>query len=253
MKNTGTVKHRRGFTLTEIAIVLGIAGLVLGGIWIAAANVYVQQRATSALRNIIAFQNSTRTLLHNEQSVSAAVNGVAATGLTDSCGSPSPCASVFFRDAGAFPADFINPGATADGAAIGLPGVNLFVTSQGYPVWTGVFDCDLYFQQSGAAAGLSGPPPCSGATVVELDLYQIPQPVCVFLLNAIINAHVDGLIDISTPAGGWGPITGPFYGTPNLLTSIPLSTATAACTPTASAFSYVTGTQSSLWMIFSMK
>jgi hypothetical protein len=41
---------RRGFNLIEAAIVLGVIGLVIGGIWVAAASVADNQRvsATSA-------------------------------------------------------------------------------------------------------------------------------------------------------------------------------------------------------------
>ena len=41
-------KKRRGFTLTEIAIVLGIVGLILGAVWAAAKNVYSNVGATKA-------------------------------------------------------------------------------------------------------------------------------------------------------------------------------------------------------------
>jgi prepilin-type N-terminal cleavage/methylation domain-containing protein len=39
---------RRGFTLTELAIVLGIMGTILGAIWIAAARVYTNNKAQKA-------------------------------------------------------------------------------------------------------------------------------------------------------------------------------------------------------------
>ena len=41
-------QRRRGFTLTEIAIVLGIVGLILGAIWVAAAAVYNNLRVSHA-------------------------------------------------------------------------------------------------------------------------------------------------------------------------------------------------------------
>jgi prepilin-type N-terminal cleavage/methylation domain-containing protein len=41
-------KRRRGFTLTEIAIVLGIVGLILGAVWAAAKNVYSNVNSAKA-------------------------------------------------------------------------------------------------------------------------------------------------------------------------------------------------------------
>ena len=51
--------RKKGFTLTEIAIVLGIIGLILGAIWVAAASVYQNQRIGHA----------NTALLHTAQSV----------------------------------------------------------------------------------------------------------------------------------------------------------------------------------------
>jgi len=45
-------QKRRGFTLTEIAIVLGIIGLILGAIWAAAAAVYSNMKVNNAERGI---------------------------------------------------------------------------------------------------------------------------------------------------------------------------------------------------------
>lgn len=46
------VIHSRGFTLTEIAIVLGIIGSVLGGIWYAASMALEHRRVTRAVAQI---------------------------------------------------------------------------------------------------------------------------------------------------------------------------------------------------------
>ena len=49
-------QQEKGFTLTEIAIVLGIIGLILGAIWTAASSVYSNQRvnhANTALMQIV--------------------------------------------------------------------------------------------------------------------------------------------------------------------------------------------------------
>lgn len=44
---------RRGFTLTELAIVLGIMGLILGAIWSASATVWANQKNTKAIRQVL--------------------------------------------------------------------------------------------------------------------------------------------------------------------------------------------------------
>ncbi|MDE2029768.1 MAG: prepilin-type N-terminal cleavage/methylation domain-containing protein, partial [Alphaproteobacteria bacterium] len=44
----------RGFTLTEIAIVLGIIGAIIGGIWVAASRVSGSQKIQKATTQIIA-------------------------------------------------------------------------------------------------------------------------------------------------------------------------------------------------------
>jgi prepilin-type N-terminal cleavage/methylation domain-containing protein len=41
-----TAQHKKGFTLTEIAIVLGIIGIILAAVWSAASGVYLSTNAT---------------------------------------------------------------------------------------------------------------------------------------------------------------------------------------------------------------
>lgn len=51
-------RKKRGFTLTEIAIVLGIIGLILGAIWVAAMSVYSNYRTSRAgVQLLTAVQN----------------------------------------------------------------------------------------------------------------------------------------------------------------------------------------------------
>ena len=90
-------QQTKGFTLTEIAIVLGIIGLILGAIWVAAAGVYNSQRVSHANTAVLQVVQGTRTLLSTSSTVGAAgditqtivqagvipsdlVNGVAAIG-----------------------------------------------------------------------------------------------------------------------------------------------------------------------------
>ncbi|MFA5041207.1 MAG: type II secretion system protein [Bdellovibrionales bacterium] len=55
-------KHKKGFTLTEIAIVLGIMGLVLGAIWVAAAGVYNNLRVNNATTAVMQIAQGIRAL-----------------------------------------------------------------------------------------------------------------------------------------------------------------------------------------------
>lgn len=53
---------KRGFTLTEIAIVLGIIGLILGAIWVAAAAVYNNLRVSKANTAVLQIAQGVRSL-----------------------------------------------------------------------------------------------------------------------------------------------------------------------------------------------
>lgn len=56
------VQNKKGFTLTEIAIVLGIIGLILGAIWVAAAGVYANQRTAHANTAVLQMVQGIRSL-----------------------------------------------------------------------------------------------------------------------------------------------------------------------------------------------
>ena len=61
-KNPSPDQGKKGFTLTEIAIVLGIIGMILGAIWTAASSVYNNQRISHANTSILQITQGVRTL-----------------------------------------------------------------------------------------------------------------------------------------------------------------------------------------------
>lgn len=92
-----TKSRKKGFTLTEIAIVLGIIGLILGAIWTAASSVYANQKATKATTEVLSILQGVRTL-YASQSVTGDVDGTSET-------------ATYFT-AGAFPSDMGTTAAT---------------------------------------------------------------------------------------------------------------------------------------------
>ncbi len=56
------VIHQRGFSLVEAAIVLGVVGLVIGGIWAAAATMRFNQKMNQEVQGIAFFISQTRSL-----------------------------------------------------------------------------------------------------------------------------------------------------------------------------------------------
>jgi prepilin-type N-terminal cleavage/methylation domain-containing protein len=50
----------RGFTLTELAIVLGVIGLILGAIWAAASKVYSDHKVTKAIHELLVISSGIR-------------------------------------------------------------------------------------------------------------------------------------------------------------------------------------------------
>ncbi|MGB9154019.1 MAG: type II secretion system protein [Alphaproteobacteria bacterium] len=65
-------KRKKGFTLTEIAIVLGIIGLILGAIWVAAAGVYQNQRIAHANTALLRTAQGVRSLFATSSNVGTA-------------------------------------------------------------------------------------------------------------------------------------------------------------------------------------
>lgn len=60
-----SVSREAGFNLIEAAIVLGIVGLIVGGIWAAAASAYENMRQQSASKNMLAFAQNVRNFYSN--------------------------------------------------------------------------------------------------------------------------------------------------------------------------------------------
>lgn len=56
------ISQKKGFTLTEVAIVLGIVGLILGSIWVAAAAVYKNMRVSTTSNQILQIAQSIRAM-----------------------------------------------------------------------------------------------------------------------------------------------------------------------------------------------
>lgn len=76
-------RDKRGFTLTEAAIVLGIVGLILGAIWVAAAAVYNNLRVSTTSNQLLQIVQSVRSMHATQNTVGAidAVNVAKAGGI----------------------------------------------------------------------------------------------------------------------------------------------------------------------------
>lgn len=95
-------QSKRGFTLTEIAIVLGVIGLILGSIWVAAAAVYNNMRISTATRQLLAVTQAVRSLYATSSTVSstADMTTVPFTGVAAG-------AQTTYAQAGIFDADMV--------------------------------------------------------------------------------------------------------------------------------------------------
>ena len=82
--------RKRGFTLTEIAIVLGVIGAILGAIWVAASTVSTNQKISKATTELL--------------TISQAIKTIYATKHTFTTGGDN---TITMMNLGVFPADMI--------------------------------------------------------------------------------------------------------------------------------------------------
>ena len=64
---------KRGFNLIEAAIVLGVIGLIIGGIWVAAAAVQNNLRISNSSRNLIQIVQNIRNLYYGQSPATATI------------------------------------------------------------------------------------------------------------------------------------------------------------------------------------
>jgi prepilin-type N-terminal cleavage/methylation domain-containing protein len=144
-------QRRRGFTLTEIAIVLGIIGLILGAIWVAAAAVYNNLRVAHANTEVLQIAQGIRTLYATTGSITG---GPTEATFTDSL----ICSK-------AVPADMIN-------LACGGPGTLLDPWANGVTTIT---------PDSDAGGGMG----------FVISMTDVPAANCINLLMAVAGAGRD--------------------------------------------------------------
>lgn len=91
------LRNNKGFTLIEIAIVLTIVGLIIGGIWLAASTVFTNNKTQLLSKDMLQVIQNTKTLFAGQ-----GANGTA-TGTTQST----------LVAAGVFPPDMVSSAGTA--------------------------------------------------------------------------------------------------------------------------------------------
>jgi prepilin-type N-terminal cleavage/methylation domain-containing protein len=139
VKSAGRENRKRGFTLTEIAIVLGIIGLILGAIWVAAAAVYTNLRTSKTSTELLDILQNVRSMYATAGVVDATANMTLANPPTAQSGG-----GLTYVQAGVFPADMIdstgtivqnpwNGGAVVTAATTSVTNDSVTITMDGVP------------------------------------------------------------------------------------------------------------------------
>ena len=176
MDDARATRSRRGFTLTEIAIVLGVIGLILAAIWTAASTVYSNHKITTVEREILTIVGNMRSLYP--------------TGFSSAAQADITCDVML---AGVFPSDMVPPGPCV---------LNNWQT---YP----------HDPWGGAVRILSSSSAPDGPNTGEFELFyenlagSMPQSACIAIL-----AFLGGLQGVSGPTylfednNGWQQVAG---------------------------------------------
>lgn len=78
MSYSHSYNHRRAFTLTEMSVVLGIIGLILASIWVAADRVRETQRVERSVAQVQSIINNFKTVYGGKNAVNVAASDVSA-------------------------------------------------------------------------------------------------------------------------------------------------------------------------------
>jgi prepilin-type N-terminal cleavage/methylation domain-containing protein len=186
-------RKRKGFTLTEIAIVLGIIGLILGAIWTAASSVYSNQKISKANTELLSIAGAVRNTYANSLQ-SGYANSAALTGGTTSTMTIALC------NAGAFPTDIVVVCATPE---ISDP----WAVSTAAGVGTVLIPTSITGTQDGFAIAMTG----------------VPKAACANMLANVGNGAFFAGVGASLTAAGWTA------GTTASNLPIPATTAVTTC------------------------
>jgi prepilin-type N-terminal cleavage/methylation domain-containing protein len=201
---------KRGFSLTELAIVLGVMGLILGALWAAASSVYSNNRASKAESEVLTVAQAIRAMYATYSSVDVNADMPAGFGA-----STVGHANATYLAAGVFPSDMLNAAPAAATAA--------------QDPWAG-----------GVAVVSTEVAVANDSFAVEFD--KVSQDSCIKILMSIAGAGYNSSVyGVSTGAAGTLPIAGGGTNTAGT-TALPISiiTAQGLCTniPSAIAFQF---------------
>jgi len=192
---------KRGFTLTEIAIVLGIVGLILGAIWVAAAAVYNNLRTSKGTTELLTVTQNVRALYATSGLVDPNAN--MAVGNKNLAGN-----ALTYVQGGMFPNDTLN-------------NVNPTLATSATDPWGGTISIQSAQDVNGVA---------NDSFYVVFD--QVPQQACISMLTSNVGQGRDPAM-IGAGAGASGGLPGNAAPVANFATAVmvtnPATTAQTQC------------------------